>query len=96
MDGVSKICTKTIYSAFDNQNAMEVAWIEYRDVPRSVMDRFEESLARLVALDHPHLVKYHTGWADRKAKTLILITEQVTGDLRNWLVKKIEMAPKVS
>ena len=95
MDGVSKICTKTFYSAFDNEKCTEVAWIEYRDVPRSVMDRFEESLARLLALDHPNLVKYHCGWADRKSKMLVLITEQVTGDLRNWLVKKIEMAPKV-
>jgi hypothetical protein len=46
-------------------------------------------------LDHPNLVKYYSGWADRKTKTLVLITEQITGDLRNWLVKKIEMAPKV-
>ncbi len=59
------------------------------------MDKFDESLGRLIALDHPNLVKYHAGWADRKNKALVLITEQVTGDLRNWLVKKIEMAPKV-
>jgi hypothetical protein len=34
-----------------------VAWIEYRDVPRPVMERFDESLERLMALDHENLVK---------------------------------------
>ena len=59
------------------------------------MDRSEELVGALIALDHPNLVKYHAGWADRKNRTLVFITEQVSGDLRNWLVKKIEMASKV-
>lgn len=83
------------YSAFDNEKCTEVNWIEYRDVPRSVFDKFQENLERLLKLDHPNLVKYYAGWADRKNRSFIFISEQVTGDLRNLLLKKVEMASKV-
>jgi serine/threonine protein kinase len=98
------------FSAFDNEKCTEgifapffffffffqkVVWIEYRDVPRSVMEKFDDMVGSLIALDHPNLVKYHAGWVDRKNRTLVFITEQVTADLRNWFVKKIEMASKV-
>lgn len=46
-------------------------------------------------LDHPNLVKYYAGWADRKNRSFVFISEQVTQDLRNLLLKKVELAPKV-
>lgn len=82
------------FAAFDNERAMEVVWIEYRDVPLRVFEIFEPSLASLIKLEHPALVKYLAGWADKKNRTFVFISEMVTGDLRNVLGKKVQMGPK--
>jgi hypothetical protein len=95
LENVSKICTRNIYSAFDNDRAMEVAWIEYGDVPTKLFDKFKDNLQSLLRLDHPNVIKYYAGWADRKKKQFVFISEVVTGDLRNLLGKRVQMGAKV-
>jgi serine/threonine protein kinase len=77
-----------IYKAFDSETANEVAWVEYRNVPRSIINsaQVQERVASLVNLNHEYMVKYHKAWVWSKRKRVVFITEyNGSGNLRRYL-----------
>ena len=64
-----------VFSAFDTETAVEVAWIEYFGLPNSVLSMVEKWIPVLLSITHPNIVKYHQGWVDKKQKKVIFVTE---------------------
>lgn len=64
-----------VYSAFDIETAVEVAWIEYRRFPSSVLASIEKQIPKLLGMQHANIVTYHQAWVDKKQKKVIFITE---------------------
>ena len=54
---------------------MELAWIEYWNVPLRCINSFEANIELLKNMNHPHIVKYYDGWTDKKTKKVTVITE---------------------
>src|SRR3990167_1270156 len=64
-----------VYSAFDTETAIEVAWVEYWGIPTSIFNALESSIEELKHLNHPNIVNYHQAWVDRRQKKVIFVTE---------------------
>lgn len=66
---------KTVFSGFDTETAVEVAWIEYWGLPNSVLNVVEKYIPVLMSINHPNILKYHQGWVDKKHKKVVFVTE---------------------
>jgi WNK lysine deficient protein kinase len=85
-----------VYRAFDEETAVEVAWVEYNNVSSEQSAALSNVAKVLVTLEHPNLLKYYKGWADTKAKKFVFVTEVTTsGNLKRFLQRKVHMKPNV-
>mmetsp|Transcript_15054 Transcript_15054/g.47062 ORF Transcript_15054/g.47062 Transcript_15054/m.47062 type:complete len:568 (-) Transcript_15054:574-2277(-) len=85
-----------VYRAFDEETAVEVAWVEYNNVSSEQSAALSNVAKVLVQLEHPNLLKYYKGWADTKAKKFVFVTEVTTsGNLKRFLQRKVHMKPNV-
>lgn len=89
---LGKGATKTVYKAFDEVLAIEVAW---NQVKLNCVFRSPEELQRLYSevhllksLSHNSIMRFYTSWIDPDRKTLNFITEMFTaGSLREYRQK---------
>lgn len=89
---LGKGATKTVYKAFDEVLAMEVAWnqVKLTDVFRSPeeLQRLYSEVHLLKNLNHTSIMRYHTSWIDVDKRTFNFITEMFTaGSLREYRQK---------
>ncbi|KAI3788614.1 hypothetical protein L2E82_01386 [Cichorium intybus] len=89
---LGKGATKTVYKAFDEVLAMEVAWnqVKLNDVFRSPEDlqRLYSEVHLLKKLNHTSIMRFHTSWIDVNRRTFNFITEMFTaGSLREYRQK---------
>lgn len=89
---LGKGATKTVYKAFDEVLAMEVAWnqVKLKDVFRSPeeLQRLYSEVHLLKNLNHTSIMRYYTSWIDVDKRTFNFITEMFTaGSLREYRQK---------
>ncbi|XP_071689792.1 probable serine/threonine-protein kinase WNK5 [Rutidosis leptorrhynchoides] len=91
-DILGKGATKTVYKAFDEVLAIEVAWnqVKLNDVFRSPeeLQRLYSEVHLLKNLNHSSIMKFYTTWIDTEKRTFNFITEMFTaGSLREYRQK---------
>ncbi|XP_023739885.1 probable serine/threonine-protein kinase WNK5 [Lactuca sativa] len=89
---LGKGATKTVYKAFDEVLALEVAWnqVKLNDIFRSPEDlqRLYSEVHLLKNLNHTSIMRFHTSWIDVDRRTFNFITEMFTaGSLREYRQK---------
>ncbi|KAL5806749.1 hypothetical protein ACOSQ4_029482 [Xanthoceras sorbifolium] len=89
---LGKGAMKTVYRAFDEVLAMEVAWnqVKLNDVFRSPeeLQRLYCEVHLLKNLNHDSIIRYYTSWIDVDRRTFNFITEMFTsGTLREYRQK---------
>ncbi|XP_024974056.1 probable serine/threonine-protein kinase WNK5 [Cynara cardunculus var. scolymus] len=89
---LGKGATKTVYKAFDEVLAMEVAWnqVKLNDVFRSPeeLQRLYSEVHLLKNLNHTSIMRFYTSWIDVDKRTFNFITEMFTaGTLREYRQK---------
>ncbi|KAJ9543332.1 hypothetical protein OSB04_023039 [Centaurea solstitialis] len=89
---LGKGATKTVYKAFDEVLAMEVAWnqVKLNDIFRSPdeLQRLYSEVHLLKNLNHTSIMRYYTSWIDVDKRTFNFITEMFTaGSLREYRQK---------
>lgn len=94
--------SKHVFKAYDSETAMELAWIEYWNMPLRCMNAFESKIEMLKSIDHPHIVKYYDAWVDKKTKKVTVITEAMpaqsnsnVSNLKRFLTRALQMKPNV-
>lgn len=94
--------SKHVFKAYDSETAMELAWIEYWNMPLRCINAFEAKIPVLKAIDHPHIVKYYDAWVDKKTKKVTVITEAMpaqtssnVSNLKRFLTRALQMKPNV-
>lgn len=81
--------TKSVFRAFDKELGREVAWSK---APLPSQDAKETAdilseIEMMKAIDHPHLVKLITSWAEKRTNEVVLITELYHGALDAYVRK---------
>ncbi|KAL4587206.1 hypothetical protein LXL04_000073 [Taraxacum kok-saghyz] len=89
---LGKGATKSVYKAFDEVLAMEVAWnqVKLNDIFRSPeeLQRLYSEVHLLKNLNHNSIMRFHTSWIDVDRRTFNFITEMFTaGSLREYRQK---------
>ena len=84
---LGKGAMKTVYKAFDEVLAMEVAWnqVKLNDVFRSPeeLQRLYSEVHLLKSLDHESIIRFYSSWIDAERRTFNFITEMfISGNLR--------------
>ena len=84
---LGKGATKTVYKAFDEILAMEVAWnqVKLNEVFRSPeeLQRLYSEVHLLKSLDHESIIRCYSSWIDVECRTFNFITEMfISGNLR--------------
>eukprot|EP01094_Clydonella_sp_ATCC50884_P004841 TRINITY_DN1383_c2_g1_i1.p1 TRINITY_DN1383_c2_g1~~TRINITY_DN1383_c2_g1_i1.p1 ORF type:complete len:553 (+),score=199.62 TRINITY_DN1383_c2_g1_i1:620-2278(+) len=94
--------SKHVFKAYDSETAMELAWIEYWNMPLRCINAFEGKIELLKSIDHPHIVKYYDAWVDKKNKRVTVITEAMpapsnsnVSNLKRFLTRALQMKPNV-
>jgi hypothetical protein len=74
------------YKAFDRDEAVEVAWVEYLD-PSPNLEKFESLRELIIKIDNLNVMKYKHAWVDVENKKVVFITEWTTsGNLWQYAV----------
>ncbi|XAR68724.1 Non-specific serine/threonine protein kinase [Bertholletia excelsa] len=89
---LGKGAMKTVYKAFDEVLAMEVAWnqVKLNDVIQSPeeVQRLYSEVHLLKNLNHESIIQFYANWIDVKQRTFNFITEMFTsGTLRGYRKK---------
>ncbi|XP_057468707.1 probable serine/threonine-protein kinase WNK5 [Actinidia eriantha] len=89
---LGKGAMKTVYKAFDEVLAMEVAWnqVKLDDVFRSPeeIQRLYSEVHLLKSLDHESIIRFYSSWIDVECRTFNFITEMFTsGNLREYRMR---------
>ncbi|KAJ1688653.1 hypothetical protein LUZ63_012808 [Rhynchospora breviuscula] len=91
-DALGKGAYKKVYKAFDQLDAMEVAWnklsIDKMLQSPQNLSRLYSELHFLKTLHHENILKFHTSWVDDQSRYINIITELFTsGSLRAYRKK---------
>eukprot|EP00759_Apiculatamorpha_spiralis_P001991 PhF_6_TR1069/c3_g1_i2/m.2249/K08867/WNK, PRKWNK; WNK lysine deficient protein kinase len=78
---------KEVYKAFDEEEALEVAWNEIDCSARCIdLQKVHREVQLLHDIDYAHVIKFHTSWFDEERKCFIFITELMTsGTLKDFI-----------
>ncbi|KAG9391582.1 Protein kinase domain [Carpediemonas membranifera] len=86
--------SKTVYKAFDSEEKVDVAWCEIRmkdPNDKSATEKEEQEIVLLAALEHQNIISYVDYWRDEEQKKHILITELMSGTLRQYVENRPTM-----
>ncbi|KAG9391594.1 Protein kinase domain [Carpediemonas membranifera] len=86
--------SKTVYKAFDSEEKVDVAWCEIRmkdPNDKSATEKEEQEIVLLALLEHDHIISYVHYWRDEEQNKHILITELMSGTLRQYVENRPTM-----
>jgi serine/threonine protein kinase len=81
---------KEVYKAFDEENALEVAWNEIDCSSRCIdFAKVRREVELLNDLDHPNVIQFHASWVDEERRCFIFVTELMTsGTLKQFIASQ--------
>eukprot|EP00759_Apiculatamorpha_spiralis_P054790 PhF_6_TR7030/c0_g1_i1/m.10535/K08867/WNK, PRKWNK; WNK lysine deficient protein kinase len=81
---------KEVFMAFDEEEALEVAWNEIDFTSKqNDLGKIRREVGLLQNLHHPNVILFHTSWIDEERGCFIFITELMTsGTLKDFIASR--------